>query len=68
MFLIFMDDLEVMPNPNRRLLTICRKGAERQFFTDSGYMISSLNLLTIALTDCQAYDAIFLLLSALYRC
>lgn len=68
MFLIFMDDLEAMPNPNRRLLTICRKGAERQFFTDSGYMISSLNLLTIALTDCQAYDAIFLLLSALYRC
>ena len=68
MFYMLIDDIEAMPNPNRRLLTICRKGSAGPRYSNTGYMINALNLLTIALTDCQAYDIVFLLLSALYRC
>lgn len=68
MFRMLVDDLEAMPRPNRRLLTLCRKGALSTQQPPRSYMINGLNLLTIALTDCQAYDIVFLLLSALYRC
>jgi hypothetical protein len=68
MFRFLMDDLTAMPKPNQRLLAICLRGSRGAQATSSGYVINSLNLLTIALTDSQSYDFVFLLLSALYRC
>jgi hypothetical protein len=68
MFRFLMDDIEAMPTPNRRLLALCSKGALANHMTNSGYMVNALNLLTIALTDSQSYDIVFLLLSALHRC
>jgi hypothetical protein len=68
MFRLLIDDLEAMPRPNRRLLTLCSRGALAAHTSNLSYIISSLNILTIALTDSQSYDIVFLLLSALYRC
>jgi len=68
MFRFLMDDIEAMPIPNRRLLALCSKGALGAHTSNLSYLINSLNLLTIALTDSQSYDFVFLLLSALYRC
>uniref|UniRef100_A0A6C0AKL1 Uncharacterized protein n=1 Tax=viral metagenome TaxID=1070528 RepID=A0A6C0AKL1_9ZZZZ len=68
MFRIFMDELEAVPKPNRRVLTVCTKAWLADNPSTTGYMINSLNLLTIALTDSRSYDIVFLLLSALYRC
>ena len=68
MFRIFMDDLELMPKPNHRIIALCSKGWLSNNQSNLGYMINSLNLLTIGLTDSRSYDIVFLLLSALYRC
>jgi len=68
MFRFFHDDLIAMPKPNQRLLMICSKGALNAYTTNNGYIINSLNLLTIGLTDVQSYDVVFLALSALWRC
>lgn len=68
MFRFLMDDIEAMPRPNRRLLALCSKGVLAAHTSNASYLINSLNLLTIALTDLQSYDIVFLLLSALYRC
>ena len=68
MFRLLIDDLEAMPRPNRRLLALCSRGALAAHTSNLSYLISSLNILTIALTDSQSYDIVFLLLSALYRC
>jgi len=67
-FRIFMDELEAMPKPNRRVIALCSKGWLSNNQSSTGYMINSLNLLTIALTDSRSYDIVFLLMSALYRC
>jgi hypothetical protein len=36
--------------------------------TAGSYMMTSLNGLVFMLTECNAYDFVFLTLSALYRC
>jgi len=68
MFGFLIDDIKAMPVPNRRLLALCSKGVLAAHTSNLSYLINSLNLLTIALTDSQSYDFVFLLLSALYRC
>lgn len=68
MFRILIADLEEMPKPNQRFLALCSRGATGAFTSNIGYMISSLNLMTIALTDIQSYDIVFLMVSALHRC
>jgi hypothetical protein len=68
MFRMFIRDLEAMKPVNHRLIMICAKALVGQTTSRTGYIINSLNLLMIGLTDTQSYDVIFLLLSALYRC
>jgi hypothetical protein len=69
MFRFFLEDIQDMPKPNQRLISLCIRGEHgRPGVSNASYMINSLNLLTIALTDSQSYDIVFLLLSALYRC
>jgi hypothetical protein len=60
-FRFLSDDLRAMPRPNQRLVAMVSRGIESS-------SINSLNIMTIMLTDSQAYDIVFLLLSALYRC
>jgi len=68
MFRFLITDLNSMPKPNQRLVIFCTKGMTATSKSNSGYIINALNLLTIALTDTQAYDIVFLIVSALYRC
>ena len=68
MFRMFIRDLEALKPVNHRLIVICAKALVGQTTSRTGYIINSLNLLTIGLTDTQSYDVIFLLLSSLYRC
>ena len=68
MFRLLLDDIRAMQRPNLRLLALCARGASNGRLSNLSYVVNSLNLLTIALTDCQSYDIVFLLLSALYRC
>jgi hypothetical protein len=67
-FRFLMDDVRHMAKPNHRLCAIVHRGFTANNLSNSGYLITSLNLLTIALTDSRSYDIVFLLLSALYRC
>ena len=68
MFRFLHDDLNAMPKINHRLIAICSRATLNAYTTNNGYTINALNLLTIALTDVQSYDVVFLALSALWRC
>lgn len=63
-FRFLSDDVRAMPRPNNRIVGLVARGIEYS----STSTINSLNIMTIMLTDSQAYDIVFLLLSALYRC
>jgi hypothetical protein len=63
-FRFLSDDLRAMPRPTQRLIAMVARGIEYSAVSS----INSLNIMTIMLTDSQAYDIVFLLLSALYRC
>ena len=63
-FRFLLDDVRAMPHPNRRIIALISRGIEYSATSS----INSLNIMTIMLTDSQAYDIVFLLLSALYRC
>lgn len=63
-FRFLSDDVRAMPNPNNRIVAMIDRGIEYS----AASSINSLNIMTIMLTDSQAYDIVFLLLSALYRC
>ena len=68
MFQLLIQDIQAMKNPNHRVLGLCARGFTGDQSSTVGYTISSLNLLSIALTDTRSYDIVFLTLSALYRC
>lgn len=68
MFRFLSEDIESMRIPNHRIITLCMKGMLIPSVSNSSYMISALNLMTIAVTDTRSYDVIFLVLSALHRC
>ena len=63
-FRFLSDDVRAMHRPNRRLIALVARGIEYSATSS----VNSLNIMTIMLTDSQAYDVVFLLLSALYRC
>lgn len=68
MFRVLVADLNSMPKPNHRTIVFCAKAMMVDSKSNSGYTINALNMLTILLTDTQAYDIVFLIVSALYRC
>jgi len=67
-FRFLADDLRAMPRQNRRMSAMTDRGLAYTANSSATYIINTLNLMTIMLTDTQAYDIVFLLLSALYRC
>ena len=67
-FRFLAEDLNAMPNPNRRTVAIVARGNVYTANSSATYIINALNMMTIMLTDNQSYDIVFLLLSALYRC
>jgi hypothetical protein len=68
MFRFLLEDLQHMQKPNKRLLAVCTKGCASPYTSNHACVINALNLLTIALTENQSYDVVFLSLSALWRC
>ena len=67
-FRFLADDLAAMPRQNIRMTAMTDRGLAYNANSSTTYIINSLNLMTIMLTDTQSYDIVFLLLSALYRC
>jgi hypothetical protein len=69
MFRLVYRDLAEMPRPSHRALTLCRRGMTNATNLSAGsYMMTSLNALMFMLMESNAYDFVFLALSALYRC
>jgi hypothetical protein len=67
-FRFLADDLNAMPRQNRRMIAMTERGLAYTANSSATYIINTLNMMTIMLTDSQSYDIVFLLLSALYRC
>jgi hypothetical protein len=69
MFGLIYRDITEMPRPSQRALVVCRRGmTNANTLTAGSYMMTSLNGLLFMLMDSSAYDFVFLVLSALYRC
>ena len=69
MFSLIYRDITEMPRPSQRALVVCRRGmTNANTLTAGSYMMTSLNGLLFMLMDSNAYDFVFLALSALYRC
>jgi len=67
-FRFLADDLNAMPRQNKRVAAMTDRGIAYTANSNTTYIINTLNLMTIMLTDTESYDIVFLLLSALYRC
>jgi hypothetical protein len=69
MFRLIYRDITEMPRPSHRALAVCRRGLINATTLSPGsYTMTSLNGLLFMLMDSNAYDFVFLVLSALYRC
>ena len=69
MFRFLSTDLNEMRKRPHRALVYCTRGFQgaRQM-TPASYIMTSLNALVFMLMDADAYDFVFMVLSALYRC
>lgn len=69
MFRILSIDLNGMQRRPHRALVYCTRGLQigRQM-TPNSYIMTSLNALIFMLMESNAYDFVFMVLSALYRC
>jgi len=67
-FRFLAEDLATMTRQNKRMTAMTDRGLAYTANSSSTYIINTLNLMTIMLTDSQSYDVVFFLLSALYRC
>jgi hypothetical protein len=69
MFRYLAKDFSEMPRTPLRALTYCSRGIQNNHhMTPNSYILTSLNAMMFMLMDSNAYDFIFLMLSALYRC
>lgn len=69
MFRLVYRDISEMPRPSHKAMCLCRRGMINASNLSAGsYVMTSLNALMFMLMESNAYDFVFLTLSALYRC
>jgi hypothetical protein len=69
MFRFLSTDLNEMHKRPHRALVYCTRGFQgARHMTPASYIMTSLNALVFMLMDADAYDFVFMILSALYRC
>jgi len=69
MFRFLAVDMNDMRRRPHRALVYCTRGLQSaRHLTPNSYIMTSLNALVFMLMDTDAYDFVFMVLSALYRC
>lgn len=69
MFRFVYRDLSAMPRPSHKAMCLCRRGMiNASNLSPGSYVMTSLNALMFMLMESNAYDFVFLTLSALHRC
>lgn len=69
MFRFLTTDLNEMHKKPHRILAYCTRGLQSaRHLAPNSYIMTSLNALVFMLMDTNAYDFVFMVLSALYRC
>jgi hypothetical protein len=69
MFRLVYRGISEMPRPSHKAMCLCRRGMiNASNLSPGSYVMTSLNALMFMLMESNAYDFVFLTLSALYRC